>query len=716
MISPVMARNENLYEQSILEADPTLSRDQFIPSTKLRAKIADFSKESLKVLELYLRQKNPQEDILQLTAECLSVVIPNAGLESALRIFGALEGETLRKLTGKLRSLVPEEILIGLLSQLARQLPSHALCLAAQIILEPHSERALEEAFRCFAELLSQVALDAGAIDLAEEVSERLSSSQINQMHAALGARPSEGGDRLDGLRLKEAYALLREGEVEAANCIVNTLRMSPSLEKEVLRFYDEAGLSIEKVPTLEQKLGARLQEISRDSPSLAETFSILHQLINEANYSCKSKATSHCLISLLISQVTAQDKELEVRREALLQAQLKIEQLGLLLTESKSSEQRATETISRLQSEHMTQLTELIEQQANGTKALNDSLSQLLGEEFQGEFGRSKVKLGGRTEEVKDKGREMKELRQVKEDLETELNQLGCEKEAISRQLLEKKKQLEAELDIEQRAFIEEERGFETKRCELLGQNQDLQRRLEALEGELREELDVQKNEARRLMKELADYREDVKRLRRVVSQYSAKNVELLGDHANKEAEFADEKQAMTQQVNELSDSVKRLKEELQTSQSAESQLKSSLATETNRNQRLTEQLQARESELADTQKLLLMIKEQSSHSQGKLISILEDIKATKDKQEAALIFQLTAQDKELEVRREALLQAQLKIEQLDLLLTESQCSEQRATETISRLQSKYMTQLTELIEQQANGTKAFEVDITDL
>jgi hypothetical protein len=257
MISPVMARDENFYEQSILEADPSLSRDQFLPATKLRAKIADFSKESLEVLEGYLRQKHPQEDILELTAECLSVVIPDDGLESALRVLDAVQGESVRKLTVKLRSLVPEKMLIDLISQLAKQLPSHALCLAALIILEPHSERALQEAFRYFAELLSQVALDARAIDLVKEVSERLSSSQLNQINGALEARPNEGRDGLDGLRLKEAYALLREGEVEAAICLVNTLRMTPHLEKEVLRFFDEAGLSSGKVLILEQSLSA---------------------------------------------------------------------------------------------------------------------------------------------------------------------------------------------------------------------------------------------------------------------------------------------------------------------------------------------------------------------------------------------------------------------------------------------------------------------------
>jgi hypothetical protein len=118
-------------------------------------------------------------------------------------------------------------------------------------------------------------------------------------MNAALGARPSAGGDRLDNLRLKEAYALLREAKVEAAICLVNTLRITPHLEKEVLRFFDEAGLSSGKVPILEQKLSAKLEEISRDSPSLAEALSILHQLHRAELQSHKPEAADQCLISL---------------------------------------------------------------------------------------------------------------------------------------------------------------------------------------------------------------------------------------------------------------------------------------------------------------------------------------------------------------------------------------------------------------------------------
>jgi hypothetical protein len=156
MVSPVMARDGNFYEQSILEADPSVSIDQFMPSPKLRVKIADFCDKSLKVLEEYLRQKHTQEDILELTAECLSVVMTNAGLETALTVLGAVEGETVRKLIGKLKNLVQEEMLLSLMNQTARELPSHALYLSALIILETRSKRAFEEAFICFTEQLSQ--------------------------------------------------------------------------------------------------------------------------------------------------------------------------------------------------------------------------------------------------------------------------------------------------------------------------------------------------------------------------------------------------------------------------------------------------------------------------------------------------------------------------------------------------------------------------------
>jgi hypothetical protein len=63
-------------------------------------------------------------------------------------------------------------------------------------MLETLSERAFEEAFRCFIELLSKAALSAGAIDLSEQVSDRLNSTQPDE--SSLEDSPKRGGSRAE--------------------------------------------------------------------------------------------------------------------------------------------------------------------------------------------------------------------------------------------------------------------------------------------------------------------------------------------------------------------------------------------------------------------------------------------------------------------------------------------------------------------------------------
>jgi hypothetical protein len=46
MISPVMARDENFYEQSVLEADPSLSIEQVLPSKKLIIRLQTSAKKA----------------------------------------------------------------------------------------------------------------------------------------------------------------------------------------------------------------------------------------------------------------------------------------------------------------------------------------------------------------------------------------------------------------------------------------------------------------------------------------------------------------------------------------------------------------------------------------------------------------------------------------------------------------------------------------------
>jgi hypothetical protein len=127
--------------------------------------------------------------------------------ETFLRVFGAVEEEALAKLSDKLRLLVAEEDLITLMHRSTEVLPTLALCRAKLFMLQPLTERDFGEAFRCFTELLSHVALRA--IKLAEQVSESLNSTQLGQTKQALLAQLSEEGAelRLERLRLNRELA-----------------------------------------------------------------------------------------------------------------------------------------------------------------------------------------------------------------------------------------------------------------------------------------------------------------------------------------------------------------------------------------------------------------------------------------------------------------------------------------------------------------------------
>jgi hypothetical protein len=228
----------------------------------------ELCRESLYGLAVHFRRKEPPEEILELSAECLSVLSIETEMQTLLRVLGAVGEETMTKLSDKLRRLVGEEDLITLMRRSTEEVPTLALCLAKLFMLEPLSERAFEEAFRCFTELLSQAALSAGAIDLAEQVSERLNSTQLGQMNQALKTHPREEEVelRLERLRLKEAYLRLREGDTETAVRLVYTLQNTLHLEREVLEFYEEAGMNCGKVSVLKLKLSTALELVGRET------------------------------------------------------------------------------------------------------------------------------------------------------------------------------------------------------------------------------------------------------------------------------------------------------------------------------------------------------------------------------------------------------------------------------------------------------------------
>jgi hypothetical protein len=314
MASPVMAVDGNYYELSILEAHPSILADRIMPHPKLKAEIVEFSKDSLKALEDCLQQREPHEGVYELAAECLSVLSLEADMEIVLKVLGAVEGEGLKELTGKLRDLVSGEYLLSLMNHTVRQLPHQALYLATLILLNPLSEQAFEEAFSCFTEQLSQAFLTPGVVELAEEVSAKLSSSELSLMNSVLMRQPREEGveDRLNALRLKEAYQRLREGDVEAAVSLVSSLQETPHLEEEVLKFYEEANWGRGKLKILKHKLNTSLEAVCQESPSVAATIRILCQLFDAELLSLRTETTAQESFANLTAEVGAVHEAVE--------------------------------------------------------------------------------------------------------------------------------------------------------------------------------------------------------------------------------------------------------------------------------------------------------------------------------------------------------------------------------------------------------------------
>jgi hypothetical protein len=125
---------------------------------------------------------------------------------------------------------------------------------------------------------------------MAEEVSERLSSSQLGQLNSVLERQPRDKAveNKLGLLRLKEAYLLLREGDAKAAVSLVSTLHNSQLLEEEVLKFYEEAGWGRRKASMLKHKLSTSVETLCQESPSVAATIRILSQLFDTELLSLK--------------------------------------------------------------------------------------------------------------------------------------------------------------------------------------------------------------------------------------------------------------------------------------------------------------------------------------------------------------------------------------------------------------------------------------------
>jgi hypothetical protein len=344
LISPVLAPDRKNYEDSILWNVSDLQIDRVLSNPGVKAE--PFCKKSLKKLLPHLKLLKLSDKLLDLTAECLSVL--DAEDEMVTRVLSELKDESMLRLAGKLGEFCTVEHIVNVIEKIEENLPCQALCLVRLLMQKQIGAKAFEEGFKCFISMLSKADLGDRAFSLAEDVSENLSSSQLTWMITALGEQATGGdqGLRLD--RLKLGAVLLRQRE--------------------------RADLNSGHIPDLNLKLITALEVLSRENFSLDEMLDALWSLFSTEFAARNSK--SQLQINALNSDVTA-------LREALAQTKILSEQAQAeLVAKHQESEAASKQTISRLRAEVKLQSTRsrsLIEQAQVAQAAKCEELEQAL-------------------------------------------------------------------------------------------------------------------------------------------------------------------------------------------------------------------------------------------------------------------------------------------------------------------------------------------------
>lgn len=261
MTWPVKATDGLYYERSILEAYTPHTTESAVLDLGLRAKIAKFSKKSLVALRAHL--KHPCKGILELTAECLAVVILE--YDSTCWLLKAVEGDAELELYRMLRNILPLESLHSLLMQLSEALPAKALSFARVVLIEALSKTAFDEAFMSFVELLSLTPMSAATIDLTEEVSAKLSTFQLGLMNSILkkrGAAVHEIMVNKANMRMRESLCQFRPDTRELPVTFVYSYRQkSNQLYRTNILTQEE---SCHMLPSYMFKRGCCWTELSR--------------------------------------------------------------------------------------------------------------------------------------------------------------------------------------------------------------------------------------------------------------------------------------------------------------------------------------------------------------------------------------------------------------------------------------------------------------------
>jgi hypothetical protein len=248
------------------------------PNPKLRS--AKFSQRRLTKPVVQLKQEDPQEDLLTLAAECLSVLSPEDDQETVFRVFEKVE--SMQRLTQKLRDLVPKQHLLRLLQVLSGAQPfqDQAITLASELLQDRQDTGVFDEAFNSFIDMIMTTAsLSTRAVEVAEEISNRLSCPQLKRLHFALKsavAPDNEIAERIEQLWIKEARFRLNRGDEGTARDLVTDL--SPVMKTQAVELWGRAGRSKDKI--LEELFISSMEKLSQEHPATAAPLGYLHQLL----------------------------------------------------------------------------------------------------------------------------------------------------------------------------------------------------------------------------------------------------------------------------------------------------------------------------------------------------------------------------------------------------------------------------------------------------
>jgi hypothetical protein len=278
MICPVVASDGKVYDQAALETwrltsklspanGEPLSNDKLYPLPDLKARIIEFSRESLSQLEVCFKSDLETALLLDLAAECVSVLISVESLMSCLGSLSYLDSPMQKSLISALVPLVSRQDLAKLLMELVpiSSFASSSTEVLRALLKNRSEEDDLAQEFSSLIELLSKPEPSSDLINLAFEASRYCSKAQLSQLQEVLKAVCPTDNHEFTELKLRSAELCVKERDLDTARTTIAGLNKDARLKPLLLDFYTRLGWNSEKklflVHSFEESLAQAAKE-----------------------------------------------------------------------------------------------------------------------------------------------------------------------------------------------------------------------------------------------------------------------------------------------------------------------------------------------------------------------------------------------------------------------------------------------------------------------